>query len=450
MHSQVIHVPPTGEINTEERKKYYNAGQSTPCTRYPKRTESVALYKCIFLMFQTSHNISLTGGLSTNVMITHAPITKNNVEALIKYFKTQPLHHVIDVNSYAYLLVVDKQNLHSQMKLKSMLKPLAWWVWIVMIITSISFTVTYIFEGKNFSWGKMRSEMFNLWLRLCVIVLDKSVKIPCEGNSRQLLLLSAWCFFCLILSENYKAFLITNLSFTEIPTSPENLEGLLSRGVPIGTTATLQGGDRIFPEFMDIVLDEMIPKIASDKTVQAFKDLRTSVTWFTAETDDFVFNVLQRGKVKAQIADDEVSLSGTFALIDPLYKIYEFQKFFGAVGTKLVTKPVLEHVFVSKAFWFCSHNYILKIFISFISKLYETGQYYRWRQYDKDEMIKERTLNLLEKVKHESITTVIGTNNEQNIPKGAFLNILIHYQIFIGLCILSFGFENLFKCRPKG
>lgn len=66
-----------------------------------------------------------------------------------------------------------------------------------------------------------------------------------------------------------------------------------------------------------------------------------------------------------------MKLSEEFAIVDPSDTIFEYHSLFGTIGTKLVTRPVHESIFVSRAFWLVTHNYLLKVFTTFLAQLHE-------------------------------------------------------------------------------
>lgn len=428
---------------------YFNGGQRSPCTRYPKRTRDFSLHKCVLLLFRQVRNISFCrheDDLPLPILrIHHGPLTSGNI-GYWKQNQMQLIHYAIKVDPYAYVLIVDKNTLSKQVKARNIVKPLDWWSWLLVAVVSLALSILLALRWKKFSCNVLKNETSRIWLVLTAWLLhqnESSVRLHCEGNLKQLLLVSTWCLFCIVMTENYKSFLFMTLSVDEKVSSPENLVELLSNKIIIGTTASLRAGPRHFPVFTDVILKDMIPTLRNDEVLKIFKELQKSVMWFTEFwLHAFVLKVVEKGEIDA--GEDVLKVPYVFGLIDPLFKIHEIHKYFDMFGTKLITNPILEPVFVSKSFWMTTYNYVFQVFSRLVGQLYETGQYERWNNFGNDEWIKYVIKNYVtDEAKQFKKMKPAHTHDDHQVPRDAFCGLLSCFEICAWVNLLIFLFEIL-------
>lgn len=433
--------------NVGKPELYYHVGQSTPCTRYPKKTREVHHGECIIFLFQNFRNIS------PQVWKFPAPlrILRTTLSVPIisytNYANLVPSHNAMYARPYAFILVIDKEILSNLVKMKGILQPLVWWVWIIIVLASVTTSFLFMFSWNIFKEG----EITKLWFGFCAIILEQSgssVRLHETANLRQMLMFFVWCSLCLILSENYKSFLFLTMSVSESPESPQNIEELLARGIVIATTQTLTAGSQAFSGFVNIILDNVIPVMSVNYVVKLYKQLRDTIIWFASSTVVLAYNALVH-KQAATSSGQVVQLTETFAILDSETNIREFQKFFEYSGTKFVTRPVTEYTFMAKEYWFSKHNYLFKLFTAFLAQLYESGQFGRWYDFEYDEFANDQGKYLKYWLKYAGFQTNTGSKDEYKIPEEIFLSILVHYGACIGTCMLAFLLEIFNACGRK-
>lgn len=200
IHCQNVHTQ-MGFI--EDREGFYNKGYSSPCIRYPQRTRLTHGAKCLLLLFHDLLNITpIWGGdleTLTPLEVPHLPLVGGWRRSNIV-----PSHYAIEVNSYAFMPVIDKDHFYSttagQVKVSCILKPPVLWVWVVIAIASVLMSMLLVFNWNKNSRVKI-SKVSEMWFALCSIILEESgssVRSLCEVVSLlQLFLVSLWCGFIL-------------------------------------------------------------------------------------------------------------------------------------------------------------------------------------------------------------------------------------------------------------
>lgn len=430
----------------------YDNGQQTPCTRYPRRTSTIYHTECAIALFRQIHNITSPRPTSLEALYRRsafpAKITKHTISEFSQY-NIIPTHYDIDVQPWAYLMVIDKYYFHvtlsTQANLRHILQPFVWWTWLSLVTFSLVISFAIILSENEISWRSIKNvEIFRVMLELYATLLEESatsIRSICRKASfRQLCLFSFWCGLCLILAESYKSFLFTTLSVSDEPVAPETLEDLIESRVPIITTMTTQQNFK--SELISVIVSEIITGKTNDARTRLLKKLSESARWWPPHRPGLVLEVVQNGKLVPQNYKI-TKVSEHFAILDPIEMVHEYQELFTVVGSKLITRPVLHNIFVSRMSWFVTHNYMFKIFTSFIAQLSESGQIDRWNKYYWSEMMKEKSGNLKFDLKHMAIIDEFRASAEHVIPKDVFVNILIHFGICVAADVLTFLAEIL-------
>lgn len=466
----------------DEISKYFHQGQTTPCSIYPEIPSSFDPPICALIIMRDTLNFSFASDKRSQ-SLTHSKINfKNFINNLfLRRWKASGImmsSYGISLEQYGFIVLHDNNLLlQDQAKMKGILSPFPRWVWITIAILGISTSLVTACRIDNLGNWTCQNFFQSIFLLSSVLVEQTASRIPGKDGLRKRFLVATWAFFCIIVAYAYRAFLFTALASKMNPFIPETIFELRETGMLMGTKDWFwQTGNNTFTS-RPTIMQGILPKIvSSEKNITKrgmYGELQTSIVWFTCHEDIDQFAINTSFTRKALVGPSknimyipylrsvldsnrstlipsnsrEIGIPNKFAIIDLIETIECLKIFFEELGTLWVSRPVAVHKFINHLVWSVQNNHLFPTITLSLARLYESGLYNRWDMYfiENEKKVNRAKLRKL----NAQVELSLDSGKEHQISKGVFLEILIHFCIFLAAGLLSFVIEHLHQFGKK-
>lgn len=439
--------------------EYFHKEQAVPCGVFPDETKYFDPSECTVILLSAHYNFTIVSPETQQFNEIHSIITfniyvtKENLEMNDMYGDAVCIYGVEQI-PYAFIILKDKEEmLRNQEKLKGILAPFPWWVWIS--IGLISFASSLLLDYKyKFEQSIKRSILtsLKLWFKTTSLLLEQAnSEIPGNGGWRKLKLWSVWALFSLVISHGYRGFLFSALATAITPSTPQTIGELVNSGMLVLTIDIFasKNGTEIISQ--PTLTHDIVPRIIENNTNIAARDvwlaLQVSTQWlrYTWNISSFTVGISKQKLLTIGKWNENLTAPNEFAIIDQMAKASRFQTLLEEAGTYWVSKQVVEPRLQIYETWLISNNYFQSIFTMYLARVYESGLHQRWKKFSalSESKIDKRMVRILMFDSKESRETRL---DEHTVSKKVFLEILIHYVAFIGTALFAFVLESICQC----
>lgn len=275
-----IHVP-QGRVTHSQISYYFHSGHSAPCAQYPGKAFKFRPNMCAIILLSSMKNFTMLLGWVPDDVIRHSTIRfelnldDRNV-VILKWIVHASTNYGVEFIHFAFVTFFKKQLIkinHADIIQHFIFAPFPRWTWVSVGAFGVTTSVMFSFGMGNLkgAWISAVLTPTNLFL-----LIDQPIpRISCNDRLAKLGLMTAWCAFCLIISNAYKGFIFSCLTGLIRPVVPETLVDLLESGMVIGTTDFFQ--QELAPTKCSTLKFGILPEIISgikdsEKIYSSLKD----------------------------------------------------------------------------------------------------------------------------------------------------------------------------------
>lgn len=347
---------------------------------------------CSLLLISLKHNFSLSRLPFSNPLhgfhfyaFSGLILSKSNLRIWRKQ-RRQVIPYSTEATPFAFIVIYDADTIKGE-QINGILKPLKWWIWVIICGASSLFSGIFALESR--SWR----QFLEMWATLWALLVDQSVPAQllrgCKVNKVMILIIAwgTWGLFCNTISQAYKSSLFSCLSAAPNPEKPENLPDLLESGLLIGTLDKFFIGSRGDQKSSSMLMGAIIPDILQLPDVsETILKLEEEVIWFRNTMRSFTWNSLRDDTVSTGKGEnDTMRLPKRYALLDPIDMINRVKLYLEIFGSQWISKPNLLSVFMSRSFWVGCNNYFFPFFAHSLAQLDQAGIIAKWQLFLKKE-----------------------------------------------------------------
>ena len=417
----------------------------------------------IGLQKQLAIDLSDTSKLATIYFLRLHDINLNKFFLERQFFTV--LNSGIEMSSLRFGTVITPRQ-HSQ--LDALLKPLDQTTWISMIVCVVSLMIAQKIWNQ-LSKGSFCIEPIKLvYLLLCQCNITLKC---CHLNFKLLLMIPAWYFMSMILTNMYQGELFGYLSTVTVPTAPKTVQDIVQFGFPVVTTSIytkFENGTVFGYCYVQYIMDFLV----STGTLQ--------------EADKVAFSKMLeilrlRGNKPGVVNSNALSVIQFFEEMINSKNISESNVVYLDVDERVLSFKLLVQLFTDDVFiigdhfgvfderlvWAAPKDFFLRLVYRFYASIYETGIFSVWERYynarkmynflsDSNTVLKQYFPKM--KLNRSILNFVLSASSKLNVPKNKFepisLSFFLTFGALYGYCfvgsLVCFLLEVLWKVNLNG